>query len=408
MTLTPGANAPLSDNQVTLKAHLPTSPEVDITLLQIYDTGKVRGDDDMCFYGQPSIGNGAVKIDTNSQTLTLALNNVHPDVQKIMITATIDGPQTFGDLPQNITLNGPVNLETPCSGRAEKALILAEIYKNKGQWKIRNVSQGFNGGLKALAEHFGMDIAEEEAPATGNTIDLTKRLADIEKKDPDMVSLVKKVGISLDKKGGTPERAKVCLCLDISGSMHTLYKSGKIDALVKRVLALGLTFDDDGDIDVFLFGQKVHEYGTVDVTNYKTFSADVTRKHRLEGGTRYGLAMERIRSFYSTNNPENLPVFVMFVTDGGTDDKPKTKKMLVQSSKEPFFWKMMGIIPDNRWSKGRSGFLQELDDLPGRDIDNCDFFNVTDPAGMPDEEFFDNVMEEYPEWVKEAKAQNLI
>jgi tellurite resistance protein TerA len=45
--------------------------------------------------------------------------------------------------------------------RTEKALILAEIYLHNSQWKFRFVGQGFNGGLKPLAENFGVVIADE-------------------------------------------------------------------------------------------------------------------------------------------------------------------------------------------------------------------------------------------------------
>lgn len=52
------------------------------------------------------------------------------------------------------------------AGRSEAALIVAEIYKRNGAWKIRNVSQGFNGGLAALATHFGVEIAAPELAPT--------------------------------------------------------------------------------------------------------------------------------------------------------------------------------------------------------------------------------------------------
>lgn len=42
------------------------------------------------------------------------------------------------------------------------------MYRRNGSWKFRFIAQGFNGGLKPLAEHFGVDIADSEpepAPA---------------------------------------------------------------------------------------------------------------------------------------------------------------------------------------------------------------------------------------------------
>jgi tellurite resistance protein TerA len=58
-----------------------------------------------------------------------------------------------------------IDILVETTGRSEAALILCEIYKRNNQWKIRNVSQGFNGGLQTLAEHFGVDVAAPESPA---------------------------------------------------------------------------------------------------------------------------------------------------------------------------------------------------------------------------------------------------
>src|SRR5699024_6817095 len=45
-------------------------------------------------------------------------------------------------------------------------IILAECYRRQGNWKFRFIAQGFEGGLKPLSEHFGVEIADE-APAQG-------------------------------------------------------------------------------------------------------------------------------------------------------------------------------------------------------------------------------------------------
>ena len=41
-------------------------------------------------------------------------------------------------------------------------------------------------------------------------------------------------------------------------------------------------------------------------------------------------------------------------------------------------------------------FLEELDDMPGRFVDNADFFSVADPAALSDEQLYDLMMNEYP------------
>ena len=413
-SIAPGGNAALPSTAPTLRVALPAGAAIDVSAFVLYAGGKVRGDDDMCFFNQPSVAGGAVTFTpagNGPAAFGFDLDKLPGDVEKIAVTATLDDRafDGIGDLEVSCE-NGPV-LPVPTAGRTEKALILAEIYRRGDAWKIRNVSQGFNGGLAALATHFGIEVADEEeaAPARASGgVDLTKRLEKVEREAPELVSLVKSVGVSLEKKGATIARSKVCLCLDISGSMSKLFSSGKIDTLVERALALGLTFDDDGEIDVFLFGKNVHHFGTVNASNYKGFSKRALSRHPLEGGTRYGNAMEAIRAHYAPDFGDGLPVFVFFTTDGGTDDKPKTERMLKESAAEPIFWKLMGMVPQNSFAAKRSSFLQELDDLEGRVVDNADFFNVTDPAAPAPDEFYAEVVDEFPEWLAAVRREGIL
>ena len=62
-------------------------------------------------------------------------------------------------------------------------------------------------------------------------------LKKIEQEAPKLIDLVKKADISLVKANLTNHKAKVALCLDISGSMFSLYSSGKIQRLAEKVLA---------------------------------------------------------------------------------------------------------------------------------------------------------------------------
>jgi tellurite resistance protein TerA len=160
-----GANAPLEGSDVVVTVELP-SPAVDITALLIYANGKVRGDGDMCFYGQLETADGSVRLTQDqSPRFGVDLTRLPVDVEKIVLTATIDGPGNFGDLGDLSLTIGQHTLNVPGSGRTEAALILAEIYQRNSVWKVRNVGQGFNGGLRALATHFGVEVvSDSEAP----------------------------------------------------------------------------------------------------------------------------------------------------------------------------------------------------------------------------------------------------
>lgn len=255
-------------------------------------------------------------------------------------------------------------------------------------------------------------------PAAPNEhgVRLQKRVIDLEKKDPALVSLVKSAGVQLEKVGLEQHQAKVALCLDISGSMHNLYRKGSMDTLVRRVLALGFRFDDDGEIDVFLFGANAHHVGTVNADNYQGYVADMLRRHPLEG-TAYGKVIGRIRDYYRGRAGfGQIPVYVMFATDGDTTDRPQTEQQILDASREAIFWQFMAIGTPPGEKKGffskllspDFSFLEHLDKMLNRFVDNANFFLVRDPAEPTDEQLIAMMMAEYPAWLKAVRAKGLL
>ncbi|WP_313161588.1 TerD family protein [Kosakonia cowanii] len=169
MNLTPGGNAPVPAQE--LRVRVTSGGAVDASAFRLYASGKVQGDADMVFYGQPRNDDGSISLASEGQysTFTVALNRLKPDVQKVAFTVTCDGGQTVAglrtltiDVEQGATslVSGVVDV----NGRQEAALILGEFYRRNDEWKFRFVAQGFNGGLKPLAEHFGVNIADDPAP----------------------------------------------------------------------------------------------------------------------------------------------------------------------------------------------------------------------------------------------------
>lgn len=171
MTMTPGGNAPVPSQILTVRVL--SGVPVDASSFRLYASGKVQGDPDMVFYGQPVNDDGTVKL-TGAGTdtaFTVDISRLRSEVQKLAFTATCDDGTTLSALKHlsiQVELNGNVLLtgNVDVSGRQEAALILGEIYRRQAEWKFRFIAQGFNGGLKPLAENFGVDIADAPAPAS--------------------------------------------------------------------------------------------------------------------------------------------------------------------------------------------------------------------------------------------------
>jgi len=106
----------------------------------------------------------------------------------------------------------------------------------------------------------------------------------------------------------------------------------------------------------------------------------------------------------------------MFVTDGSTSDQPLTERQLRWASNEPIFWQFMGIGKGKKSKSKRLAdfadsdfpFLEKLDELDGRLIDNADFFAVASPDEHSDAGLYDLLMTEYPGWLKLAQQHGLL
>lgn len=169
MNLMPGGNASVPVQE--LRVRVTSGGPIDASAFRLYADGKVQGDADMVFYGQPRNDDGSISLTSEglNSTFTVALNHLKPDVQKVAFTVTCDGGQTVSAL-RSLSIDveqgasGIVSGVVELAGRQEAALILGEFYRRNNEWKFRFVAQGFNGGLKPLAEHFGVNIADEPAP----------------------------------------------------------------------------------------------------------------------------------------------------------------------------------------------------------------------------------------------------
>jgi len=401
----------------------------DISCFGVDQDDRLSDDRYFIFYNQKTSPEGALKAtgpgEGDRESFEVDLSRLPSTIRRLVFTITVDGPGVMKDVSSgHLRIVDSLGEVVRFRFRGEdfgeeKAVVAGEIYF-KEAWRFGAVGQGFKGGLSALLKHFGgEEIAappSSPAPSRGSappvpsssSVDLEKR---IEKEAPQLVSLVKQATVSLKKVGLEDHRAKVALCLDISGSMSPLYASGTIQSFAERILALGCKFDDDGSTDIFLFGKNAHEAGEMSIGNFKGRVDRLIRKYGLEGSTFYGKVMSLIRKFYFPDGKgkeraepvsSDLPVYVMFLTDGETFDGEVAEQQMRWASFEPVFWQFMAV------GKGRFGFLEKLDTMGGRFVDNANFFNVDRPDAVSDDQLYDLLMAEYPDWLKLVRSKGLL
>lgn len=275
--------------------------------------------------------------------------------------------------------------------------------------------------------------------------------AKIQETAPDLLNLSKVSRVELSKKNLDGAKAKVVLVVDYSFSMASEYHKGKVQRLAEKVLAISTGLDDDGEIDFFVFDSGAAHLGVVSLADYKG-AVDRLVAARSMGSTNYAAAFLAVRDhfgfprpiitqpappappetsvsgaskaflggmkkFLVGNSPADfipitvtpvptppveMPVFAIFLTDGSPDSRDQATNALIEVSTAPIFWKFLSIGPDPM------EFLQELDDLTERNIDNADYQPIGDVEGISDKELFKALLEEYPEYVVKARAKGMI
>ncbi|MEZ5577165.1 MAG: TerD family protein [Candidatus Competibacteraceae bacterium] len=161
-----------------------SSVVIDASVFLLNADGVVRDDSDFVFYNQEADISGAVyRLPTDELDRTqdqdgfvVVLSALSEDVRRLAFCLTLDTASTsnatFGALSwvQARLVNhdsGQEFLRYRDNDDVDQktALIVAELYRHPNGWKFKAVGQGFAGGLRALAAHFGVLVADEDSPS---------------------------------------------------------------------------------------------------------------------------------------------------------------------------------------------------------------------------------------------------
>ena len=152
--------------------------DLDVSAFFTDASGKVTGEQDFVFYGQPQHSSGALVYSGDNQsgvgsgddeTMTVELNKIPSNIERISFAATIydaeNRLQNFGMVDNSYIraydadtneelfkyeLNEDFSLET--------GIIAGELYRKNGEWKFNAVGSGYQGGLATIARNFGLNI----------------------------------------------------------------------------------------------------------------------------------------------------------------------------------------------------------------------------------------------------------
>ena len=232
---------------------------------------------------------------------------------------------------------------------------------------------------------------KKEAPATAaSKVNLTKN-PELNKK----ISLRKEIVVSEVKRQNIAvNAARVVFVLDHSGSMRTMYNNGTVQEILERIFPVAMYFDDNAEMEFYWFDNAFKELTPVNYDTIDGYVEDVIlSKKEHYGGTCYAPIMREITDRYTKREPSRVPTFVIFITDGNNSDKKAAKEVLTEASRFNIFWKFVGIGDE------KFDFLQKLDDLTGRFIDNANFICVNNISSIDDKKLYEGLLTEYGDWL---------
>ena len=410
----------MTDNQtITLSFERLSTTEVDISCFGLDSAGKLISDDYMVFYNQPASPCKQIVL-SHYDSDPAAHKKLHAnyDVNLASLPANVDSLffVLSSDAPLKAVQSIVAGIHQGAAAASatylsadfadQRACMLLQIYRKGGVWRLSNVAQGFNGGLASIVQYFGGDVSDEPTagPSKINTSkpSIEKVMLD---KAPKLVSLAKKATISLEKKNLQTLTARVALVLDSSGSMDGQYRKGHVQEVVNRLLPLAVGFDDDQTIECWAFGSKSTALDDITLNNYEDFVNESNggwRKWPVSWRSNNETAAIRQVIDHYKQEGSDIPVYVLFISDGGVHDTAGITNAIKDASKLPIFWQFVGLGGENY------GILERLDTMSGRYVDNCNFFALDNLNDVSEDALYDMMLDEFPTWIKEAGKLGLI
>ena len=152
--------------------------DLDAAAFLLGADARVTSDSDFVFYGNLKHSSGAVEHmgdnltgegEGDDEQIKINLDMVPASIEKISFTVTIYEAETrkqnFGQVS-----NAYIHIMDEASNTelihydlgedfsVETAVVVGELYRNNSEWKFNAVGSGFQGGLKALCQNYGVSI----------------------------------------------------------------------------------------------------------------------------------------------------------------------------------------------------------------------------------------------------------
>lgn len=235
-----------------------------------------------------------------------------------------------------------------------------------------------------------------------------------------------KVGIILAKRGlAKIPPVRVGAAFDVSGSARGFYEGSNVmQETIDRLLAVAMKFDDDGQLDAWLFHDGVlPRLPTITESDEGSYVDKVILRQRgLWGATNYAPVIREVMDFYFGNGgsapaaktgmfgglfggkkaapaatgTKQDPAMLLFITDGANSDERDAEAVLkAAEANSPVYFNMVGI--------GNPSYFRFIERMAD-DLGNVGFTNLND-LSISDDQLYDKIVnQEFVDWVKKFSA----
>lgn len=153
--------------------------DLDASIFMIDATGKAPSENEFIFYNNPNHVSGSVEYMGDNRTgegegddeqINIDLSQVPTNIERIAFTVTIYDYETrrqnFGQVSNafirivdSVKNEELIRYDLSEDFSIETALVIAELYRNNGEWKVQAIGSGFSGGLSSLCANYGLDAS---------------------------------------------------------------------------------------------------------------------------------------------------------------------------------------------------------------------------------------------------------
>ena len=152
--------------------------DLDASAFLVGENGKVHSEKDFVFYGNLKHSSGGVthlgdnltgEGEGDDEQIKVDLDKIPANISKIAFTVTIydaeERGQNFGQVSNSFirivneeTNEEIIRYDLGEDFSIETAIVVGEIYRHNGEWKFNAIGSGFQGGLAAICNHYGIEV----------------------------------------------------------------------------------------------------------------------------------------------------------------------------------------------------------------------------------------------------------